>query len=69
MTSTLHLSWQAAEGLRTDGLGFMVRGIGPDGALLWEQVAQPATNVPESWQAGQVVRLAHADEPRFRDRA
>jgi hypothetical protein len=63
LPATVHLSWQANQSIDTGGLTFRVRARGVDGSLLWEQTANPAQPLPETWQAGQVLRLTHRLAP------
>jgi hypothetical protein len=67
LPSTVHVSWQATQAVDTAGLTFRIRGRGADGSLLWEQAADPVRPLPETWPAGQVLRLAHRLTPYIAD--
>jgi len=59
LPATVHLSWQAPQTISTAGLAFRVRARADDGAIVWEQTANPDRPLPATWDAGQTFRLAH----------
>ena len=67
LPSTVHVSWQASQAIDTAGLAFRIRARDANGSLLWEQTANPVQPLPETWPAGQVLRLAHRLAPSMAD--
>lgn len=60
----VHVSWQAQETLPTEQLRFRLTARAPDGQVLWEEPAGPASLPFALWPAGQVYRLTHRIPPQ-----